>query len=226
MTNAAREAAYAAAADPTDQAAIDARAAAEVNAQGQGGEGTLTVGTPSCSTATVPPVGATCPTAGFTSPPGSGLQVTVAVSRPFRFLTPVIGDLFGSFALGAAATAPLVPQPTTTAGGGGGGGGGTSDPCAVQADFTFSQTGWNKAVDFDASDSTPTTGCADQIVKYVWDFGDGNSQTQTSPPYPPKHGWPSNNYGHAGGQFTVTLTVITANGKQDIFSQPVLALSK
>jgi len=227
--NAAREAAFAASADPTDLAAIQARAVAEINVQGQGGEGALTVGAPSCATAATPPVPTTCPSAGFTSPPGAGLQVTVAVSRQFTFLTPIIGDLFGSFALGASATAPLVPQEATTAGGGGGGGGGTlPDPCAPLADFTFSQTAWNKGVEFDASDSTPTSGsCSDQIVQYEWDFGDGSATvTQMSPPYPPKHGWPSHKYLKAGGQYNVTLTVTTEQGETASFSQPVLALSK
>ena len=150
VNNAAREAAFAASQNLADQSSISARAAQEANVQAQGGEGILTVSLPVCATAANPPVSTTCPTgtpdAAFFS--GAGHQVTVSVSRQFTFLTPIIGGFFPALSVGASATAPVVPVVASQ----GGGGGATSDTCAVVADFTFSQSKWNKEVDFDATE--------------------------------------------------------------------------
>lgn len=238
VNNAAREAAYSAGSDLGDQVAIRARAEAEANVQGQGGEGALEVSLPSCATAASPPVATTCPKQAdeaFVS--GAGHQVTVGVSRPFTFLTPIIGNIFGAFAVSASATAPVVLAATADGGGGGGAGGGggggnppPADACAANADFTFSELDWNKGVDFDAGDAAPTVpSCTtDHIARWEWDFGDGNLETQTAPkksPYLPNK-WPSHKYGKTGGEYTVTLKVTTVLGKSDTFSQPVLTRSK
>ena len=114
VNNAVREGAYYAAAraadTPFDQAAYEAgvttAALGEVNVQGQGGEGTLTVNGPTCFS----PGGTTldCHTASNFAG-GIGNQVTVSASQPFTFLTPLIGDLFGGqLDLSASATAPVL----------------------------------------------------------------------------------------------------------------------
>ncbi len=231
VNNAAREAAYAASVDPTDVGAIQARAAAEVNVQGQGGEGSLTVDAPTCATAATPPVVTACPSAGFTSPPGPGIQVTVAVSRSFRFLTPIIGDLFGSFALGASATAPLVPQ-AASVGGGGGGGVSPPGPCVPVADFTFDQgNAANRKVEFDPSDSAPGyTSCpSNYITLYAWDWnGDGKVDDTQVPDKKVPHAISTitHQFPNQGTQYTVTLTITTLGGGMATFSQPVLTLTK
>ena len=90
--------------------------------------------------------------------------MTVGVSRPLAFLTPIIGNLFGALAVRVhPATAPVVLAATADGGGGGGAGGGggggnppPADALATNADFTFSELDWNKGVDFDAGDAART----------------------------------------------------------------------
>jgi Flp pilus assembly protein TadG len=135
VTNAAREATYHAALHAGDTSfdlqdykdGVTAAAAREANVQAQGGEGTLSVSDPTCFTPVTPPASPTpigCRAASdFAS--GIGNQVTVSVSQPFAFLTPIIGDVFGGqLDLSASATAPVLnpldasilaaPTPTPT----------------------------------------------------------------------------------------------------------------
>jgi hypothetical protein len=225
--NAAREAASVASQN-LDYPSLYDRAAQEANVQGQGGEGTLAVSGPICTTAGVPAVTVACPPkadASFVS--GAGHLATVAVSKEFTFLTPLIGVFFppdGVLDVSASATAPVmletVPQ--------GGGGGTPSDPCAVVADFTFSQTAWNKEVDVDANASTPTSSsCSDQIASYAWTWED------TSPPSLPPDKITSSATAKSAGlsgkdaqTFHVTLRVTTKNGATNTFQQDVLTVSK
>ena len=114
VNNAAREGSYYAATHAADtpfdlavyRAGIDGAAVTEANVQGQGGEGVLTVSEPSCFTpsATITDCHLASDFAG-----GIGNQVTVSVSQPFTFLTPVISDVFGGpLNLSASATAPIL----------------------------------------------------------------------------------------------------------------------
>ena len=110
INNAAREAAYFAGANywsgsPPDNAAVAAVAAQETNAQSQAGEGFLTV-TVVCFNPTNPGTPIGCVANG---PGGSGIgnQVTVTATKPFSFLTPVVGSL-GSLTLSASSTAPIL----------------------------------------------------------------------------------------------------------------------
>jgi Flp pilus assembly protein TadG len=116
--NAAREATAYAVTNPTDMAGITLRATQEANVQGQRGEGVMSVAVTcrnSATQATVPcnsiPVAAL------------GGQVTVTVTRPFTFFTPLIGAMFPGFSLDASATgfymSPVAgtapgPSPTPT----------------------------------------------------------------------------------------------------------------
>ena len=110
LTNAAREGANYAILHPQDTAGIQGRALQETNAQSQAGEGSPTV-TVACSPGT-------CADASTSNPTGPQNTVTVTVTRPFSFLTPVVGSLTQlplrasatSVAVGAAGT-PATPAP-------------------------------------------------------------------------------------------------------------------
>jgi Flp pilus assembly protein TadG len=122
INNAAREGAFYAAEHakdtPWDQfafdAGVDAAAQREVNVQGQGGEGALTVDPPVCHVAGSPASTLDCDVAA-TSTSAVGNQVTVSVSQPFSLVTPVVGELFGgSLDLRASATAPVLNPASVT----------------------------------------------------------------------------------------------------------------
>ena len=218
VTNAAREAAAYVAADPTvTQASVDARAGQEANTQGQRGEGAMTVSAPVCTTAAVPAVTVSCATAQSTNA-GTDNQVTVVVSRPFSFFTPVISGLVGSLSLTVSATSPVedppvvaLPPPPPP----------PPDPCALIADFTFDQNKKNKPVTFtDQSSPAAPSSCA--VTGWSWDFGQPSSgSNNTSTLQNPSHDYNSQN-----SLFTVTLTVTRAGGDTATFSQPVLTLGK
>lgn len=115
VNNAAREATFHAAAHASDssfdqaayEAAVTQAALRELAGQGQGGEGALTVSVPSCIDAASGTPVACALAADFAA--GIGNQVSVSVSRPFTFITPLIGDLFGGqVMLAASATAPVL----------------------------------------------------------------------------------------------------------------------
>ena len=102
VNNAAREGAQYAAEHAMDMdtpldvdaynAEVIAAAVGEVNVQGQGGEGVMTVSNPSCTLASS---GApmSCDIAA-TVTAGIGNHVMVSVTQPFSFMTPFIGDRF------------------------------------------------------------------------------------------------------------------------------------
>jgi TadE-like protein len=228
VNNAAREAAFVAASD-LDYPSLLSRAGQEANVQGQGGVGALALGSdPICTTAANPPTVVTCvPVADAAFVSGAGKMVSVSVTRQFTFLTPLIGALFpptGSLNVGATATAPVVLESTA----GAGGGGTPPDPCAVLADFTYSQSAWNKEVDFDATASTPTgSTCPDKIKNYSWTWDD------TSPPSGAPDKVLTSPFATSSGLsgkdskiFHVTLTVTTVGGQTDTFQQDVLTVNK
>ena len=125
VNNAAREATYYASAHAGDavytewvyEAEVATAALREANVQGQGGEGAMTVTGPTCfdpATSSAIDCRAAASWAG-----GIGNQVTVTVDRPFTFLTPLIGGVFGGdLTLTASATAPVLNplDATVTAG--------------------------------------------------------------------------------------------------------------
>ena len=120
VNNAAREGAFYAATHASDwdynQTTFEsnvARAAAnEANVQGQGGEGALSVTAPTCFEPTSGTTMACNTAANFAA--GSGNRVSVSASRPFTFLTPLIGDVVGGqLTLSASATAPVLNPAVT-----------------------------------------------------------------------------------------------------------------
>jgi hypothetical protein len=223
VTNAAREAAAFAAADPTvSQASIASRAGQEANTQSQRGEGTLNVDPPVCQTVAVPPVTVSCATA-VANNAGTGNQVVIGVSRQFTFLTPIVSNMFGTLTMSASAASPVhnapaaTPPPPPP-----------PDPCALSADFTFDQAGKNSPVTFDASNSTPQSGaCA--ISKYSWNFDDTTPPNGTYDKPNLSVATTSNDYGNGpsnwGKQHTVTLTVTNSSGSAT-FQQIVLTMSR
>jgi Flp pilus assembly protein TadG len=156
VNNAAREAANNAAAQAAYyqngtessqdfyDAAVNA-ASQETNAQGQAGAtAPIVVSSPACFTPGSPPVSISCANAPQDSQTASGIGnlVTVTVTQPFTFFTPLVSNFFGNgfslsasatngFSLSASATAPVLnplvaqisnptptptPTPTATAG--------------------------------------------------------------------------------------------------------------
>ena len=106
ITNASREAAAYAAFNPNDSGGITLRANQETNVQQQRGEGTLDIDV-TCQRADNG-VAVPCSTA-FVA--GLGSTITVRVSEPFSFFTPLINGLFPGFAIGAESTSfYMVPR--------------------------------------------------------------------------------------------------------------------
>jgi Flp pilus assembly protein TadG len=120
VNNAAREGAYHAAIHAADhdydqtsfEFGVTRAAISEANVQGQGGEGSLTVTAPRCfEPATDTPLACDV-AANFAG--GTGNRVSVTASRPFTFLTPVIGEVVGGqLTLSASATAPVMNPAVT-----------------------------------------------------------------------------------------------------------------
>jgi PKD repeat protein len=192
VTNAAREAATYAAANPSDTTGIQLHATQEANSQGQAGESALVV-TTTCTDSG----GASIACSAASGGAGTGNVVSVKVSESFSFLTPLINGFFGNnlnmsasanavvlgFAAGAGGTPPAACSPPT-------------------ASFTVTTSGLT--VNLDASSSTPGTGqCA--IAGYYWDMGDNAN------PNPPITGRTvSYTYAAAGG-YTITLNTANSN---------------
>jgi PKD repeat protein len=201
LTNAAREATAYAAGNPTDTTGITARAAQEVNAQGQWGEGALTV-TAACADQLGFPIDCADSAAGS----GTGNTVTVTASEPFTFLTPLIGSFFGgSLDLNASASSAVLQLAAS--------GGSAPTTCQTLPIPSFTVTIVDLTVSLDASASTPTGGqCA--IASYNWDMGDGVDLAI------PVTGKTASYTYAASGHDTITLTVGnpagTANATQAV----------
>jgi Flp pilus assembly protein TadG len=234
--NAAREgASYAAmhAADSpydatTYYTGVQQAALAQANAQGQGGGGTLAVASPACFSPSAPsnPIGCNV-AAQFAG--GSGDQVTVTVSQPFSFLTPLINNFFGgSLTLTASATAPVLnPLVATTV-------------TTTSTSTTSTSTSSTSTSTTSTTTSTSSTQCVAPVVTvspastrggnkqtqitvaftatvtngpgsaWQWDFGDGtksSSQTSSSGPHTYTYTLPVNNGGNGQDDQTWTLKV-------------------
>ena len=204
LNNAAREGAAYAAGNPTDSApggGIWTAATLEKNSQGQGGEGTLALAVSCARGQSGFPVPSASPMACADAAGGAGPgnTVTVSLSEPFSFITPLVNDLVGtSFTLRASATAAVLGL---AASGGSGPGGCTAGPSV--AAFSVSANGNDVTVD--ASASQPSTGI-NAITGYNWDWGDGTD------PYLQEGVQFTHKY--AGGPpWTITLTVENPCGR-------------
>lgn len=196
LTNAAREAAAYAAGNPTDATGMASRATQEANAQGQGGEGAMTV---SASCADQMGYAIDCASAAAGS--GAGNTITVTAAEQFSFLTPLVNSFFGGALNVRASASSAVLQLAA-------GGGSTPTTCQVAGTPSFTVTVSGLAVSLDASTSTPTGGqCA--IASYDWDLGDGVVLTT------PVTGKTASYTYSSGGSYTITLSVGNPAGVAD-----------
>jgi Flp pilus assembly protein TadG len=192
VSNAAREAAAYGATQPTDTVGMQARAVQEKNSQSQG-EGALDPISTSCAN----PGGTTIACSSSPGGAGAGNTLTVTVRQPFRFLTPLINDMFGnSFGMTASATTAVF----VSAVGGTGGAPGTCGP-PTNATFTVVASGLDIIANPDGS--KPDTGVC-TISGYNWDYGDGETDVGSSIPV-------AHTYASAG-TYTVTLEVTNQGG--------------
>jgi PKD repeat protein len=114
------------------------------------------------------PSGTTISCANASGGTGSGNAVTVSLSQPFTFFTPLINGLFGNnFKIGASASSTVLGYAASTT---------TTPPptnCPLPtATFTYVVSGLTLTTD--PSSSTPNSGLCN-ISGYNWDWGDGNS---------------------------------------------------
>jgi PKD repeat protein len=194
VSNAAREAAAYAGGNPTDTSGITAHATIESNTQKQGGEGAMTV-TTSCAD----PSRATIPCASAAGGDGTGNTVTVRVTRPFNFVTPILGNIIGNSVnlTGSATSAVYGLQPNNGDDG--------TDQCDPPTSAAFTVTTNGLGVSVDASTATPNSGaCA--IASYAWDWGDGVDL------FPPSVGKQTSYTYGSGSTYTITLVVSNPGG--------------
>jgi len=201
LHNAAREGANQGANTPAVTAQISAKAGGEKNAQAQRGEGT-----PNLTIACATPAGTTIPCSSASGGGGAGNTLTVTVSEPFTFLTPLVNNAFGgSLQMTASATSTVLGY---AAGTGGSNPGSCSAPVAS---FTWSITS-GRTIFANPGASTPNSGVCN-ISGYNWDWGDGVLEPGTATGN-------SHTFG-ADGTWVVQLTV-TNQGGEDSQSQNVV----
>lgn len=192
VSNAAREAAAYGATQPTDTSGMQARAVQEKNSQTQG-EGALDPISATCADQAGTAIACSAAPGGV----GAGNTLTVTVRQPFRFLTPLVNDMFGnSFGMSASATTAVF----VSAIGGTGGGPGS---CAPPSNATFSIIASGLDIVANPDGSKPDTGVC-TISGYNWDFGDGNTDVGSSIPVTHTYASP--------GTYTVTLQVTNQGG--------------
>jgi PKD repeat protein len=200
ITNAAREAANLGATQlegPIDDAEILAKAQSETNVQEQGGEGAISVDTV-CRN----PAGTVIACSAATGGSGAGNTVTVTVSEPFTFITPLVGSIIGDFTMRTSATATVLGFAAS-----GPGGGGPPGTCSLPVpSFTVIITS-GLDIEVDPAASTPqTAGDPCNISGYFWYWGNGEDQpgtaTATTYTYP------------SAGTYTIRLEVTNQAGLQ------------
>ncbi|MEP7378183.1 MAG: PKD domain-containing protein [Chloroflexota bacterium] len=195
--NAAREAADYGAEYPSDNAGMIARANAERNAQSQAGQpGSLTY-PQNMDTTCASPGGTSMSCADAPGGGGAGNTLTVKLTLPFTFLTPLISNFFGgSLSITSSATVVVLGQA-----------GDPEDPNPDNCDgpstpmLTVTSSGLVAVID--PAGSLPDSGvCA--ISGYNYDFGDG--ETGVGGTVPTSHTYSS------AGTYTVELTVTNQGG--------------
>jgi len=193
INNAAREGASYAAQFPTDATGIQTHVLQETNAQAQRGAGAVSAPTVTCKDST----GTTIACSSSTGGTGPGNTVTVSVTEPFTFFTPLMNGFFGgSFNMGASATAVVLGYAASS---------GATPPPGTCSPPTASFTVVVNALTIttDPSASTPNSGVCN-ISGYNWDWGDGNADVGTASA--------TNHTYSANGTYTVTLTTTNQGG--------------
>lgn len=198
--NAAREAAAAGARQPTNNVQMANAADQETNAQAQRGENAVTVGA-TCADS----FGATIACSAATGGGGPGNTITVTISEPFTFFTPLINGFFGNnLQLNASATAAITDYAPSS-------GGTPPGACSLpSASFTVIITA-GRTIFADPSGSSPKSGVC-TISGYNWDWGDGITDVGTAT-------GDAHTYA-ADGTYTITLEVTNQAGPK-VTTNPV-----
>jgi len=193
INNAAREGASYAAQSPTDATGIQTHVVQETNAQAQRGAGTVSAPTVTCKDSTGTAIACSSSTGGT----GPGNTVTVSVTEPFTFFTPLMNGFFGgSFNMGASATAVVLGYAASS--------GGTPPGSCPPPTASFTIVVSSMTITTDPSASTPNSGVCN-ISGYNWDWGDGTTDVGTASAT-------SHTY-TADGTYTVTLTTTNQGGQ-------------
>ena len=166
--NAAREGAAVGVFAPTNTAQITSHAAGEKNGQGQRGENAIVI-TTSCTNAVQAPIACSVAEGGG----GAGNTLTVNVSQPFTFLTPMISSFFGStFQMNASATATVLGYAASA-------GGSNPGTCSKPtASFVWVVTS-GRTIFANPSASTPNSGICN-ISGYNWTWGTEGTSVGTA----------------------------------------------
>ncbi len=163
INNAAREGASYAATNPTDTTGIQTHVVQETDAQSQRGAGTVTVPTVACQDSTGAAIACSAATGGT----GSGNTVSVHVSEPFVFFTPLINGFFNNnFQIGASASAVVLGYAASTSA--------TPPPGCAPPTSSFTVVVNNLTITADPSASRPNSGTCN-ISGYNWNWGDGTT---------------------------------------------------
>jgi PKD repeat protein/Flp pilus assembly protein TadG len=199
LANAVREAANYGAQYPDQTTGMLAKANLERNVQSQGGQqNTLTTSnmTVSCKTA----AGSSMSCSDAPGGTGAGNTLSVTLTEPFTFITPLVNNLFGGLNITSTATATVIGYAPDAS---------TSNPngCDPPSTPVLTLTATGLAVVIDPAGSLPDSGvCA--ISGYNYDFGDG--QTGVGGTVPTNHTFAS------AGSYTITLTVTNQGGEASV----------
>ncbi len=198
LSNAVREAASFGATQPTDTLGMLSRANRERNTQGQAGQQLVLTGA-NIATRCATPANVTIPCDQSPGGAGAGNTLTVTVTAPFGFMTPLINGFFGgSLPISSSATVAVL----NSAAGGGVNPGNCNPPTAAILHVYAS----GLTITVDPTGSLPDSGiCA--IAGYEYDFGDGEFGSGGSVPA-------THDYA-AAGTYTVKLTVSNQGGSVD-----------
>ena len=116
LSNAVREAANYGATNPVDPQGMLARANLERNSQSQGGQQDVLTYPANLSTRCATPANVTIACASSPGAGGAGNTLTVTLTTPFQFFTPVIGNFFGNFKVSTSATVAVLNSVASTGG--------------------------------------------------------------------------------------------------------------
>lgn len=212
LNNTAREAAAYAAFNPGDgDVQFTTIAKREANVQAQRGETTLSAAA-TCKNS----LGAALLCSSAQGGTGAGNRITVSVTEPFNFFTPLIGNFFsGGLRLGASATAAVVDYAA-----GGGSSGSTCSTRPPTPTFTWQSPDPVNRPFFISVDAGASASLASpcQNVGYNWDFG--GASTDPGSDYL-REGVTQDYEYAAGGSYTVTLIVSNAAGDSPPFSRTI-----
>ncbi len=199
INNAAREGAAYAATNPSYTSEIQAHILQETNSQSQAGAGSISAPTVTCQDATGALIACSAAAGGL----GPGNTVTVGVTEPFTFLTPMVNGLFhNNLNLGASATAAVLFYTAST--------GGAPPAGCIPPTASFTVVVNGNTITTNPSASTPNSGTW-TISGYNWDWGDGNTDVGTAT---------STNHTYTdNGTYQVALTVTNQCGQNTAYQQ-------